>query len=376
MKKAIIYNLVGALIIIVPILLKIPVFWVVGVGLAVAFFAIINPFTPSVEKTPKGFEEKQFKAGGVTLNYVEGPDNGPPLLFIPGQMEFWQGYKLVMSHFAKKYHVYVVDVRGHGKSSRTPGDYSYNSCGKDLKIFLEEVVGKSTIVSGLSSGAVLALWLGANAPKHVATIIAEDPPLFSSLYPRIQEEKYMFRIFQTAIDTLGKSKRDILAYFMKQGIPKDGKKELLLIPPWIAKFIVGDYELNKKLRPQKRYNVPMAPFSGKVGFKFLEEYDVDFSKATIDGRLSDGFDPIETLKRIVCPVLLIQAKWSRHEYWGLLGALDDNDVEKIRLVTRNLTVVKTKAFHDVHLSKPKEFILLLDNYLPVQPVNTATTKNG
>lgn len=85
----------------------------------------------------------------------------------------------------------------------------------------------------------------------------------------------------------------------------------------------------------------MTPYS-----KFISEYDVDFSKATIDGRLSEGFFPEETLEKIKCPVLLIYAYWSRHKTWGLLGALDDNDIEKIRSTAKDIKVVKVNAIHD------------------------------
>jgi len=326
MIKAIIYNVIGVLVVLAIIFFKIPIVWVILGVVVLLAFAIFNPFMPSVESIPKGFAEKKAKTGKVTLNYIEGPDNGPPLLFIPGQMEFWQGYKLVLPGFSKKYHVFVVDVRGHGKSTRTPDEYSYNIIGEDLKEFLREVVKRPAIVSGLSSGGVLSIWLAANAPELVSAAISEDPPLFSSMWPRIKDEKYMHYLFETAVDTLGKPERDILGYFLKQGIPKEGKKELMLIPPWIAKFIVGLFSLNKRFRPSRKYDVPLAPFSGRVGFKFLSEYDVDFSKATIDRRLTEGFDPESTLKKIKCPVLLIQARWSRHETWGLLGALEDKDV--------------------------------------------------
>jgi pimeloyl-ACP methyl ester carboxylesterase len=363
MSKALLYNVIGILAVLAIIFFKIPMIWVILGLFILVIFIIFNPFIPTVESIPKRFTEKKFHTGNITLNYIEGPDNGPPLLFIPGQMEFWQGYKLVIPHFAKTHHVFVVDVRGHGRSTRTPGAYSYNIIGEDLKDFLKNVIQKPAIVSGLSSGAVLALWLAANAPEFVSIAISEDPPLFSSMWPRIKEEKYMYRLFEVAVDCLGKPKRDVLDFFMKQGIPKDGHEQLFLIPPWIAKFIVGLFELNRKFRPAKQYDIPLAPFNGRVGFKFLCEYDVDFSKATIDGRLSEGFDPESTLKKITCPVLLIQARWSRHKTWGLLGALDDNDVEKIRSIAKTVTCVKANAIHDVHLAKPKIFIKAVDEYL-------------
>jgi len=363
MNKAIIYGTLGILAILAMVVYHVPGFWIF---LGVIVFLLVktfNPFRISVETIPNGFAEKKFNTGKVILNYVEGPDNGPSLLFIPGQMEFWQGYELVMPHFSKKYHVFVVDIRGHGKSTHTPGEYSYNIIGEDLKEFLKNVVKKPAIVSGLSSGAILSLWLAANAPENVSVAISEDPPLFSSMYPRIKEEKFMYRLFETAIETLGKPERDIKGFFAKQGIPIEGKEKLLLMPSFIASYRAMSLEFNKKIRPSRKYDLLNARFDQRAGLKFISEYDVDFSKATIDGRLTEGFDPEETLKKIKCPVLLIHAYWSRHKIWGLLGALDDNDVLKIRSIVKDIKVVKVNAIHDVHLAKPKIFIKAVDEYL-------------
>ena len=124
---------------------------------------IINPHKVNVAGIPDGFTEKKFDTGEVVLNYVEGPDNGPPLLLIPGQMESWQGYKPVLPALSERFHVFTVDVRGNGKSTWTTGHYSYNECGNDLRIFLYDVIGEPAVVSGLSSGAVLTVWLAAPA---------------------------------------------------------------------------------------------------------------------------------------------------------------------------------------------------------------------
>ncbi|MDD5639191.1 MAG: alpha/beta hydrolase [Candidatus Pacebacteria bacterium] len=367
MIKIIIYCICVILAILAVVVFHVPGFWIFLAVIVFLLAKTFNPFRLSVETIPQGFTEKKFDTGEVILNYVEGPDNGPPLMFIPGQMEFWQGYIPIMPHFSKKYHVFVVDLRGHGKSTRTPGRYSYNICGEDLKLFLEKVIKKPAIVSGLSSGAVLSLWLAAYAPKYVSVAISEDPPLFSSMYPRIKEEKFMYRLFQTAIETLDKPKRDIKGFFAKQGIPIKDKEKLLLMPSFIASYRAINLELNKKIRPSKPYDLLNARFDERAGLKFISEYDVDFSKATIDGRLSEGFNPEEVLKRIQCPVLLIHAYWSRHETWGLMGALDDNDVIKIRSIVKNIQVAKVNVIHDVHLAKPEVFIKVVDDYLAQKP---------
>lgn len=85
-------------------------------------------------------------------------------------------------------------------------------------------------------GAILSLWLVANAPENVSLAISEDPPLFASMYPRIKAEKYMCYLFETAIETLGKPKRDIKGFFAKQGIPIEGKKKTLAYACFYSKL--------------------------------------------------------------------------------------------------------------------------------------------
>lgn len=363
MKKAIVYGIFVVMAILALFMYHVPGLWIFIGVMVFLLLKTFNPFRLSVETIPKGFTEKKFNAGEITLNYVEGPDHGPPLLFIPGQMESWQGYELVMPHFSKKYHVFVVDIRGHGKSTRTLGDYSYNVIGEDIKEFLRKVVKQPAIISGLSSGGILSLWLAAYVPEYVTLAISEDPPLFSSMYPRIKEEKYMHYLFETAIDTLGKTKRDIKGFFAKQGIPIEGKEKLLMMPSFIARYRAMSLEFNEKMRPSRKYDLLNARFDQRAGLKFISEYDVDFSSATIDGRLTKGFDPEEMLEKIKCPVLLIHATWSRHKTWGLLGAMDDNDVEKIQRTVKNIKVVKVNAIHNVHLAKPKIFIKAVNEFL-------------
>jgi len=318
---------------------------------------ILKPHKVTVEGIPDEFVEKQVNIGEVTLNYVEGPDNGLPLLLIPGQIEFWQGYKLVMPDLAKFFHLYVVDVRGHGKSSYTPGNYSYNVVGNDLSVFLDEVIGEPSVVSGLSSGGVLAIWLGANKPESVLAAIAEDPPIFSSIWPRIQDEKFMTRNFKLAVDILGEpGERDVEGYLSEVGAPVEGKPEILKIPSFIIKGMFFLARINQVVRPSYPYDVPFLPYNIRAGYKFLSEYDTDFSRATIDGDLSKDFSPEETLRKVKCPMLLMRADAYRHEAWGLIGAIDDQDLERIVSLVDNLKTVQVKGGHEIHLVQPQRYV--------------------
>jgi pimeloyl-ACP methyl ester carboxylesterase len=82
---------------------------------------------------------------------------------------------------AEHFHVFAVDLRGQGRSTRTPGRYTLDNIGNDLIRFIDLVIQRPTIVSGLSSGGVLSAWLTAYAkPGQVRAAVYEDPPLFAS----------------------------------------------------------------------------------------------------------------------------------------------------------------------------------------------------
>ncbi len=314
----------------------------------------------TVAGVPKGFEELSYKRDGVTLNYVAGPDHGLPLLLIPGQMESWQGYKPVLPELSERFHVFVPDLRGHGKSTWTPGKYSYNICGNDLKGFIEEVIGRPALAAGLSSGGVLAIWLAAYAPEDVLAIISEDPPIFSSIWPRIQEEKFMARNFQLAVDILSKTRprdmSEVEQYLAAAGAPVPGKAELLKIPGFILKAMFFVARLNRAIRPDRPYDTPLLPYNMQAGFKFLSEYDTDFSRATLDGDLSRDFLPEDALRKIRCPMLLMRADAYRHETWGLIGAIDEKDFECVKSLVKDLKYVQISGGHEIHLAQPRRYV--------------------
>src|SRR5262245_7956482 len=98
------------------------------------------------------------------MNYATvGDPSLPALLLIPGQTESWWGYEAVLRSLAEPFQAFAVALRGQGRSTRTPGRYTLDTMGNDLVRFLDLVVGRPAIVSGLSSGGVLAAWLSAYA---------------------------------------------------------------------------------------------------------------------------------------------------------------------------------------------------------------------
>ena len=155
------------------------------------------------------------------MNYVAGPPNGTPLVFIPGQTVTWEEYTLIMPKLADRFQVFAVTVRGHGKSSWTPGKYTFNQLGKDMTAFLKGAVGKPAIVAGNSSGGVLTSWLAANSPEWVKAIVLEDPPLFRCDWPNIKDT-WVFDMFLGLSRMAVAGWRRLLKIF-PGGINEDGR---------------------------------------------------------------------------------------------------------------------------------------------------------
>ena len=65
-----------------------------------------------------GAKEKQVTLpNGNMINYGEVKNDKPALLLIHGQMSIWEDYALVMDELSKSWHIYAVDVYGHGEST-------------------------------------------------------------------------------------------------------------------------------------------------------------------------------------------------------------------------------------------------------------------
>ena len=308
--------------------------------------------------TAAGFTEQQYNTGSVNINYVVGPNNGPALVLIPAQMGIWESYHKVMPALATQFQVYVVEIRGHGKSSWTPGKYNWTAIGEDMRAFLTGVVKRPAIVSGNSSGGVIALWCAANVPELVAGAVLEDAPIFSVEMPRFKErDRFVYNGLEHAVKALGDLEhRDLADYFRGQEMPVSATRTKRF-PDWAVNFLSKQIKKAEAANPGKPIEVTAwyFPRTLTILFKSLSMFDPDFARAFVDGRMYQGLDHAEALKKVKCPLLVLHANWHRYEKWGLVGAMDDDDAARIKQLAPHSQYKKIPANHVIHMYKPKEF---------------------
>lgn len=312
-----------------------------------------------------GFTEQQYNTGRVNINYVAGPNNGPALVLIPAQMGTWETYAKVLVPLSRHFQVYAVDVRGHGKSSWTPGDYSWASIGEDMRAFLKNAVRRPAIVSGNSSGGIIAMWCGANAPELTAGVILEDAPVFSVEMPRFKErDRFVYKGLEHAARVLGDLEhRDLADYFKGLELPVSDTRTKR-IPDGVVKFLSKLIKKERAAHPDTPLELRKwyIPGSLRLLFKSLSQFDPDFARAFVDGRIYEGLNHAEALGRITCPLLVLHANWHRYPEHGLVGAMDDDDAKRIRELAPHSQYKKIPANHVIHRYKPKEFVQAVEEF--------------
>ncbi|MFX0202490.1 MAG: alpha/beta fold hydrolase, partial [Candidatus Hodarchaeota archaeon] len=125
----------------------------------------------------KMLKEQTFDTGVVTINFAQGPASGPPLLLIHGGGDRWQYFLPLLPSLVLRWHVFALDLRGHGKSGRALGQYRPEHYAADVVAFLDSQFPGRVIILGHSLGGWAALLAAAQRPDKLAALILADPPL-------------------------------------------------------------------------------------------------------------------------------------------------------------------------------------------------------
>ena len=124
------------------------------------------------------FTEKKFDTGQVVINYAEGATSGVPLVLLHGATQRWQAWGTFLSRLESAWHVYALDLRGHGKSGHVPSGYHAIDYIPDITTFFQQVVGEPAILIGESLGGVLTPGIAAQIPEWVRAAIVLEASYF------------------------------------------------------------------------------------------------------------------------------------------------------------------------------------------------------
>lgn len=217
------------------------------------------------------FHEITFDTGQTRLNIAEGPDNGPPLLLLHGASGWWRTWQPVWPVLAGRFHLFAPDLRGSGKSARTPGAYGVMDMAHDVASLLDARISEPLHVVGHSFGGHVGLALTGLHPAQMLTLTLEDIPLVLDEANRI------------APRSAGPGFESLLEFL-------DGAPSLETIQTYI-----------RRLDPQH------APDRRSARADCLSLLDPDVIRVYIEGTPFAGYDPHALIEALNIPSLLVEA---------------------------------------------------------------------
>lgn len=111
------------------------------------------------------FDTKQIKI------YYEVVGSGESLLLLHGLGSSCRDWEMQLDHFARRYQVITLDLRGHGRSSKPPGPYSMAIFARDTACLLEELDCGPVHLLGISLGGMVAFQLALDFPELVKKMV-------------------------------------------------------------------------------------------------------------------------------------------------------------------------------------------------------------
>ena len=106
----------------------------------------------------------------IDLFYIE-KGHGYPIIFLHGNGESCDYFKNQIDVFAKCYHVYAVDTRGHGKSPRGDKPFTIRQFAEDLLMFMDDHQIEKAHLLGFSDGGNIAMIFAMRHPERVDRLI-------------------------------------------------------------------------------------------------------------------------------------------------------------------------------------------------------------
>lgn len=323
-----------------------------------------------------GLRPRQENVRGLGLTVVEGPRCGPPLVLLAGMLDLWTDYEAVLPQLMKRFHVVMVEHRGHGTSAwADDGRYRVMDYADDLIAVLEAAQLGPVSISGNSLGGLIALNVASRRPDLVRAIALEDAPLLVT-EPPYWKSHWLYPMFTAMVDVLtqwralGEDMRALtrrvsslplyrprleqdvagrkVAYEQIVGaICRDDALDIAeqarLTTGW-RRYLQGE-------RPTLAECLPQAAIGSLA--EVVATVDPRAPAYAVEMRLNEDFNHLEALRSVRCPVLL----WEADRI--LAGILSPAQIEAVKSGLQHVPhrhILVEGAGHHIHCDAPDRFV--------------------
>lgn len=306
------------------------------------------------------YEEAIYTTGtGAKLFYrivKSAGEDRTPFILIHGQSMCGLDYEKVFEKLSKKYTLYLVDCFGHGESEKNANLYRCNIIGNAIAELIRNVVSKPCLLSGHSSGGIIAAYVAGIIPEFIKGLLLEDPPFFNVL-PNEMENTFVYKdSFLVNHNFINQTEeKEYIVYYLEHGYIYNYLGE---------KFFGKDWSHN--LAEEAREKIKTAPgtmpelknVSSKSfhGLLYIDKFDFLFSESFYTGTWFDGVNQEDILKSVECPTVYLKSKTKYGKDGVLWAANSDESAKRVMNLLRNGYKKTVRCGHDIHFEKPSYFI--------------------
>ena len=229
-------------------------------------------------------KEKTLDTGDIGLNYAENDNRG----------------------MSRTYHVFAPDLRGHGKSGHSGFGYSLEAYVDDVVHLMNQRVREPAVIIGAALGGLAAIGVAAGLPAMTSGVVLLDSPLVMRDRPF-----------------------DAISYSVVPAV----------ISMMYQARTTNEAPADRARRIQQL--IPEAPDDDALALaQSVLAMDPVAIEYFMDGRLLDGFDLDDALRRIRCPALLLYSEAA------LGGLVRETDMELFTSLVEGGTAIQlTGAGH-------------------------------
>lgn len=325
------------------------------------------------------FSHARFDVGAVNLAYQMGPDNGPPLVILPGMSVPAESYRKSVASLCQNFQVFVITQRGHFETGwASDRSYHVSDYGGDVVKFIDGVIDEPVILSGHSLGALVGLWVASEHPEKISGYVAEDGPFLIQEAERWHNSwvKPMFVGLEArsrAYHEKGAQLEELVDMFAEERVTLPsvhqsyerrimalGKTLSLNAPPPSAPKLAPDDAAHQRAA-YALFLDGTAPKHGDfwpdtvlpLAVQSTLHLDPEVPAAAVDASITKGFDHRRAFSAVRAPTLYWE---SDREMVGVITAADHASlVERLRQNVRTRHVYAENSGHRIHRDQPERF---------------------
>jgi 2-hydroxy-6-oxonona-2,4-dienedioate hydrolase len=278
----------------------------------------VNTIWSALQGVP--FRQAYLDVRGVRTRVIEAGD-GPPLVLLHGTGGHAEAYARNVEAHAEHFHVYAIDMVGHGYSAMPDIDYGPQSYVDFLRDLADAIGEEKLFVSGESLGAQVAAWFAIQHPKRVHKIVMNTGML---LPPDDLGRQDFLEFIELTKKATGAPTRDAIRERLRWLVHEDHSVTDELI----------EVRFQIYTQPGRAENI------GKIGKASLA--------TLLDEKVVAQWTHAGLLKQISCPTLVL---WTRHNPGQRLPLAE----EGAKLIPHAELVVFENSAHWPQWEEPEAF---------------------